>query len=379
MATTRSLTFAATSRDFVTTLNKRVNDYFKTHDISRHANIEMAIKTIFMFGLYFGPYFLVITGVVTDMAWQIGLVIIMGLGLAGIGLSVMHDANHGAYSKRQWVNTTIGYSLNLIGANAFNWKIQHNMLHHSYTNVHEEDEDISPRGVLRLSPHSEWRYMHQFQFIYAWFLYGLMTLVWMVAKDFVRIIRYHKNGLARKSNADIKEEWMILLGTKILYVGYIFALPVWLTDLYWWQVLIGIFIMQYIAGFILAIIFQPAHVIEGTEYPLPDENRMLENNWAVHQLLTTTNFATTSRWFSWYVGGLNFQIEHHLFPNICHVHYRNIAQIVKDTALDFGLPYHCKKTFWEAIASHARLLKQLGKRPAPFTTPLTSDNPVKLY
>lgn len=378
MTASRSLTFATTSRDFVTTLNKRVNEYFNTHEISRHATAEMVIKTITMFALYFVPYFMIITGSVTGTAWQLGLVVIMGLGLAGIGLSVMHDANHGAYSKKRWVNTTIGYSLNLIGANAFNWKIQHNVLHHTYTNVHEEDEDISPRGVLRLSPHSEWKYMHQFQFIYAWFLYGLMTLVWMVVKDFVRIIRYHKNGMAKKSNANINTEWAILLFTKVFYVGYIFVLPLLLTDLLWWQVLIGIFIMQYLAGFILAIIFQPAHVIEGTEYPLPDEDRMLEHNWAVHQLLTTTNFANSSAWFSWYVGGLNFQIEHHLFPTICHVHYRNIAGIVRETAQEFGLPYHCKKTFWDAIAGHANLLRKLGKRPSSVTHPLATANTVSL-
>jgi len=376
MATSRSLTFATTSRDFVTTLNKRVNEYFKLHDISRHGNSEMIVKTVVMFGLYFVPYSLIIGGVVTSTVGQVGLVIVMGLGLAGIGLSVMHDANHGAYSKRTWVNTAVGYSLNLIGANAFNWKIQHNVLHHSYTNVHEEDEDISPRGVLRLSPHSEWKYLHQFQFIYAWFLYGLMTLVWMVAKDFVRIVRYQKNGLAKRNNANIQTEWIILVCTKLFYVGYIFVLPLLLTDLPWWQILIGIFMMQYLAGFILAIIFQPAHVIEGTEYPLPDENRMLENNWAVHQLLTTTNFATNSKWFSWYVGGLNFQIEHHLFPNICHVHYRNIASIVKDTAQEFGLPYHCKRTFWEAIVGHGKLLKKLGTRPSPFATPVAAGNVV---
>jgi linoleoyl-CoA desaturase len=374
MTASRSLTFAATSRDFVTTLNRRVNGYFKTHGRSRHANLEMVVKTITMFGIYFVPYFLIVTGLVAGTAWQLLLVIIMGLGLAGIGLSVMHDANHGAYSTKQWINTAIGYSLNLIGANAFNWKIQHNVLHHSYTNVHEEDEDISPRGVLRLSPHSAWKYMHQFQHIYAWFLYGLMTLVWMLVKDFVRIVRYHKNGMAKKSQANIKTEWVILLGTKLFYLGYIFFVPLLLTDLLWWQIVIGIFIMQYLAGFILAIIFQPAHVIEGTEYPLPDENRMLENNWAVHQLLTTTNFATGSAWFSWYVGGLNFQIEHHLFPNICHVHYRKIAGIVSETAHEFGLPYHCKKTFWDAVASHAKLLKQLGKRPSPSTKRLEVDN-----
>jgi linoleoyl-CoA desaturase len=170
--------------------------------------------------------------------------------------------------------------------------------------------------------------------------------------------------MIKAQKADSRKEWAILFFTKIVYVGYAFILPVVLTPLLWWQVILGIFLMHYVAGFILAIIFQPAHVIEGTEYPLPDENRMLENNWAIHQLLTTTNFGNESKWFSWYVGGLNFQIEHHLFPNVCHVHYRKIATIVKATTEEFGLPYKSSKTFISALAAHGRLLKQLGLKPA---------------
>lgn len=360
----KAITFGSSYKDFVATLNKRVGNYFKTNNIARQANSEMKIKTVFMFGLYLVPYFIIVTSAVTNPGLLIGLVLLMGFGMAGIGLSVMHDANHGAYSKKPWVNTLIGYSLNLVGANVFNWKMQHNVLHHSYTNVHNEDEDISPRGVLRLSPESEWKWIHRYQFIYAWFLYGLMTIAWMVSKDFVRIVRYHKNGMAKKHDANINKEWIILIATKIFYVTYIFVIPLLVTALAWWQILLGIFIMHYLTGFILAIIFQPAHVIEGTTYPALDENRGLENNWAVHQLLTTTNFGNNSRWFSWYVGGLNFQIEHHLFPNICHVHYRKIAGIVKETTKEFGLPYKSVKTFLEALAGHARLLKQLGQQPA---------------
>ena len=324
----------------------------------------MVIKTVVMFGLYFIPYALILGGVVTGLGWMFVLVLVMSLGLAGIGLSVMHDANHGAYSNTKWLNNLMGYSLNMVGANAFNWKIQHNVLHHTYTNVHEEDEDISPRGVLRLSPHSNWKWFHKYQFIYAWFLYGLMTIVWMVFKDFVRIIRYQQNGLARSNNANIVKEWAILLVTKVVYVSYIFIIPFLVTDLSGWQILFGILTMHYIAGFILAIIFQPAHVIEGTEYPLPDEHHKLENTWAVHQLHTTTNFGNRSRWFSWYVGGLNFQIEHHLFPNVCHVHYRKISGIVERTAREFNLPYKSATTFADALIGHARLLKQLGTSPA---------------
>ncbi|MCK5471157.1 MAG: acyl-CoA desaturase, partial [Cyclobacteriaceae bacterium] len=235
--------------------------------------------------------------------------------------------------------------------------------HHTFTNIHEEDEDISPRGVLRLSPHSSWKKIHKYQFIYAWFLYGLMTIVWVILKDFMRIVKYHKNGLAKKHKANIRSEWIILIATKLVYIGYIFIVPLMFTSMLWWQILIGIILMHYIAGFILAIVFQPAHVIEGTEYPLPDEKNMLENNWAVHQLHTTTNFGNKSRWFSWYVGGLNYQIEHHLFPNICHVHYRKISAIVKSTAIEFGLPYKSARTFVGALFSHLRLLRQLGMKP----------------
>jgi linoleoyl-CoA desaturase len=364
MARKQNLTFSAINRDFTQTLNKRVNEYFKTNNLSRVANTEMVIKTLVMFGLYFVPYALMVTGVVTSVGWMFALVLVMSLGLAGIGLSVMHDANHGAYSNKKWLNNLMGYSLNMVGANAFNWKIQHNVLHHTYTNVHEEDEDISPRGVLRLSPHSNWKWFHKYQFIYAWFLYGLMTIVWMVFKDFVRIIRYQKNGLARSNNANMVMEWLILIITKLIYVSYIFVIPFLVTSLSGWQILFGILTMHYIAGFILAIIFQPAHVIEGTEYPLPDEHHKLENTWAVHQLHTTTNFGNKSRWFSWYVGGLNFQIEHHLFPNICHVHYRKISGIVERTAKEFNLPYKSATTFVDALLGHARLLKQLGTSPA---------------
>jgi linoleoyl-CoA desaturase len=363
MVKSTSLKFAGTRRDFVATLNERVNGYFKKNNISRQGNNEMVIKTIFMFLLYLVPYVLIVTSTITGTVGLLAMVALMGLGSAGIGLSVMHDANHGAYAKKAWVNSLIGYSVNLLGVTAFTWKIQHNVLHHSYTNVHEEDEDISPRGVLRLSPHSEWKKIHRYQFVYAWFLYGLMTIVWLLVKDFSRLYKYQKNGLVKSQKGNTAKEWTILVVTKLFYISYAVILPLVVTSLFWWQILLGLLVSQYITGFVLAIIFQPAHVIEGTEYPLPDESRAMENSWAVHQLLTTTNFGNNSRWFSWYVGGLNFQIEHHLFPNVCHVHYRKIASIVRSTAHEFGLPYKTSRTFLSALGGHARLLKQLGARP----------------
>ncbi|HEY0744542.1 MAG TPA: acyl-CoA desaturase [Chryseosolibacter sp.] len=358
-----TIRFSSARADFFTTLNQRVNEYFKTNKISRYANLEMKIKTVAMFSIYTIPYVLMITGVVSNIWMMLGLCVVMGLGLAGIGLSVMHDANHGGYSNKAWVNNALGFSLNIIGGNAFNWKVQHNVLHHTYTNIHDVDEDISPRGILRMTPHGPWKRFHKFQHMYAWFFYGLLTLVWVVVKDFVRIVRYHKDGMVKKQKADIVTEWAILIASKVVYIGYIAVLPAIILDVTWWQILIGFLVMHYVGGFILAIIFQPAHVIDGTEYPMPDDDGKMENSWAIHQLLTTTNFANNNRILNWYVGGLNFQVEHHLFPNICHVHYRKISAIVKYTAEEFGLPYKSEPTFIGALVSHAKLLKQLGSRP----------------
>jgi linoleoyl-CoA desaturase len=363
-----TIKFAPPKSDFFSTLNQRVNDYFKSNQISRNANSEMVIKTVFMFLFYFTPYFLMMTGAISNIWAMFGVCLVMGTGSAGIGLSVMHDANHGAYSAKPWLNTLIGYSLNLIGGNSFNWRVQHNVLHHTYTNIHDVDEDISPRGVLRMTPHGQWRFFHRFQHFYAWFLYGLMTLVWVVVKDFVRIVRYQKDGMMKKQRASIVTEWIVLAVSKIIYAGYMIIIPILVLPVAWWQVLIGFVALHYVSGFILAIIFQPAHVIDGTEYPLPDEDGKMENTWAIHQLHTTTNFANKSRLFSWYVGGLNFQVEHHLFPNICHVHYRKISAIVKETALEFGLPYKAAPTFLDALVGHAKLLKELGKAPAELRT-----------
>jgi len=365
MSASINIKFSATRSDFFTTLNQRVNEYFKSNNISRQGNTEMKLKTVFMYTLYFLPYVFLIAGAVTNAWWMLMLCIVMGLGKAGIGLSVMHDANHGAYSNKSWINNLMGYSMNLVGANAFNWKVQHNVLHHTYTNIHEVDEDISPRGVLRMTPHGEWKAFHKFQHLYAWFFYGLLTLVWTVLNDFRRIVRYNKDGMVKRQRADIRVEWFILIASKLFYFTYILVIPMLLLDITWWQWLIGFLVMHYVAGFILAIIFQPAHVIDGTEYPMPDDDGKMENSWAIHQLLTTTNFANNSTFFSWYVGGLNFQIEHHLFPNICHVHYKKISKIVKQTAQEFDLPYKSEPTFLHAILGHAKLLKELGKQPQP--------------
>src|SRR6185295_2243717 len=189
----KTIKFGTKQGEFYATLSQRVNNYFKANNISRNANGEMVVKTIFMLSLLIIPYTIALTGLVTAFWGYLILCALMGLGTAGIGLSIMHDANHGAYSQKPWINNIMGYSLNLVGANAFNWKIQHNVLHHTDTNIYEVDEDISPRGALRMAPDSPWKPFHRFQYLYAWFLYGLMTIIWVTGKDFFRLVRYQRD------------------------------------------------------------------------------------------------------------------------------------------------------------------------------------------
>jgi len=365
MATFQPLRFSPGKPDFASALNKRVNEYFAQNKISKHANLTMKLKTAFMLTLYIAPYAVMMSGLVSNTWGMLGLCVLMGLGLAGIGLSVMHDANHGAYSSNPNVNKWLGYTLNMMGATAFNWKVQHNVLHHTYTNVHEADEDVSQRGLFRLNPHADWKPIHRFQFLYAWLFYGLMTFVWVFFKDIVRLKKYQENGMVERVNASAKEEWFVLLVTKLLYFTYALVLPAIFLPYNFAQIFLGFFIIHYIAGFILAIIFQPAHVTSETEFPMPDGDNKLENNFFIHQMLTTKNFARKNKLFSWYVGGLNYQVEHHLFPTVCHVHYEKLAPIVKATAEEYGIPYLEEETFSEAILEHARSLYEFGKKPLP--------------
>lgn len=348
--------------EFNKTLNKRVNDYLKTNKGGRYANLEMVVKTMFMFALYLGPYFLFVLGIVESIWLFYLMAFLMGLGKAGIGLSVMHDANHGAYSRKRWVNNLIGYSLNLVGGNATNWKIQHNVKHHTYTNVAGMDEDISPRGgLLRFNPYTKIRKHHKWQFIYAWLLYGLMTMSWIIVKDITQLVEYTRDGLLRKQTKNVTGAWVWLIMTKIVYYTYILAIPILFSPFAWYHILVGFLIMHYVAGFILGIIFQPAHVMEENSFEDAKKSDVVEENWAVHQLKTTCNFANKNKFLSWYVGGLNFQIEHHLFPNVCHVHYHKIAKIVRQTAEEFNVPYKAYPTFYSALASHGRMLYALGR------------------
>ncbi|SNR72177.1 linoleoyl-CoA desaturase [Lutibacter agarilyticus] len=345
-------------KKFTTALRKNVNDYFKENKISKKGNLAMYMQSIIMLAFYLIPFVIILTMSINNWVALL-MVVLMGVGLAGIGMSVMHDAVHGSYSNKQWVNTFYGASMYLLGSNVLNWEIQHNLLHHSYTNVDGYDQDIASKGPIRLCEHAPLHKIHKYQYIHAFFFYGLMTIV-KLTKDFTQLLYFYKVKLV-KSSLNIMYEFLKMVFVKIMYLVIFIGLPIILTPFSWWQVIFGFFIMHWLAGCILSTVFQMAHVVEGTKQPLPNKDGIIHTTWMVHQLNTTSDFARDNLFLNWYVGGLNFQIEHHLFPNICHVHYRKIAPIIEKTAINFGYNYNLKPSFLAALKSHIKRLKELGQ------------------
>jgi linoleoyl-CoA desaturase len=344
---------------FAVTVRKNVNEYFRLRGISTKGNLAMAFQTIAMLSLYIIPFALVIT---TPMNGWVAMLmaVISGTGMAGIGMCVMHDAVHGSYSNKEWVNKLFGATMYLLGSNVFNWKIQHNMLHHAYTNIEGYDQDIDSRGPIRLSQYARLRKIHRYQYIHAFFFYGLMTISKLI-KDFTQLIEFNKAGITQQYHVNPTLEYLKMVAVKFIYLFVFIGLPILFTPFAWWQVLLGFFIMHWIAGCILSTIFQMAHVVEGATQLSATDEGIINCEWAVHELQTTSDFARNNLFLNWYIGGLNFQIEHHLFPNICHIHYRKIAPIVEKTAKEFGFTYNLKPSFMNALRSHVQRLKELGK------------------
>lgn len=310
--------------------------------------------------LFFAPLAVIIFVSFSSVPLLFTLFILSGFGMAGIGMGIMHDAIHGSYSKNKRVNKIMGYTINLIGANNEVWRLQHNVLHHSFTNIQEHDDDINAPFFLRFSPNAEKNGLHKFQHLYAWFFYGLTTVSWITTKDFVRLTRYYKMGLVKDKKTYQLGLVRIVLW-KLVYYSYALALPIAMSGFAPATVILAFFAMHFVTGLIISLVFQSAHVVSDAAFPLPNEHGNIENERLIHQLATTCNFSPNSKVLSWLVGGLTNQIEHHLFPQISHVHYKNIAPIVEKTSREFGLPYHQNGNFLSAIIKHFKMLHQLGR------------------
>lgn len=346
--------------DFIRELRKSANEYFESNNISKYGNFNLQIKAAFMILVYLVPFVLLFSGVITSFLGALLCWIIAGVGLAGVGMATMHDANHNSFSENQLVNKIMGSTLYLLGGFPVTWRHQHNTLHHGFTNIEGHDEDINPGPFLRLSPHKPLYKAHKYQHIYAWFFYGLMTIFWITAKDFKQLYQYKKAKAPLSNSLSYGKLLLLLILSKIVYYAIFLVLPILFLPFVWYWTLLFFFAMHFTSGFILTVIFQTAHVVPSSTYPLPDKNGSIENNWAVHQLYTTSDFSPNNKVLSWLIGGLNYQVVHHLFPDVSHVHYNKISDIVERMASKYNLPYHVQPGFIKAVVEHARMLKKLG-------------------
>lgn len=353
----RSITFSRPA-EFHKTLYARVRAHLKEQGIPRTGGVRIALKMAFIFALLFSSYYVLVFR--SDALWVTILsTFLLSQAIVLIGFNVMHDAGHGSFSKKKWVNKTLGLSLDLIGGNQWLWGFKHGVLHHTYTNLETLDDDLDSRGIIRTHPDQPWKPYHRYQAIYALPLYGLLYVLWFF-DDFAQFFGRNVGG-----HATTKPTWKettLLLVFKVNFVTWGLVVPMILYPWYW--VLLVFMSIQMVVGLTLAIVFQLAHVVDGVAMPSLEGSRAsIEDQWAAHQVRTTANFATGNPLVRWYAGGLNFQIEHHLFANISHVRYRHIQPIVQKTCVEFGVPYQCYPTVRSAIKAHIRQLVAMGRKP----------------
>jgi linoleoyl-CoA desaturase len=348
------VTFNNKDNAFFTSLKTSVDAYFKDNNIQKTGDWRLYIKTFLLVGGAIGMYLLILLGHLPAI-YNVLLCIPLGYIMACIGFAVMHDANHGSYSTNTKLNA------NLLGASSYFWKQKHNIIHHTYTNVDGIDDDIAKSPIIRQCESQKWVPAHKVQYLYLTPIYALSTLFWIFNMDFQK---YFKRKIyTTEAWKMTTKNHIIFWVTKIYYVGVFMVLPIALFGFWGW--LGGYLLTNAALGLTLSFVFQLAHVVENTEFehvPL-DDTKHLETAWAEHQIKTTANFAMDSKIISWFVGGLNFQIEHHLFPKVSHIHYPAISKIVMEKCKEFNLPYNYYPTLAQALASHFRVMKALGKKP----------------
>jgi linoleoyl-CoA desaturase len=343
-------------------LKSRVNEYFDEGKLETKGNSHLYTKAIVILAGLVGLY---IHLVFFTPIWYIALpeCAILGLFITATGFNVMHDGSHGSFSTRTWMNTLAGATLECLGGSAYIWKVKHCMIHHSFTNVEGVDDDINIGYLMRVNEHQRSFWFHRFQHLYCWFLYSMVYIVWIFQVDYQRYFTGRIGPVPMPKMKPI-EHVKFWLG-KLVNACLFFAIPIYRLGA--GHALLGFAVAAMTAGVTLTVVFQLAHTVEGPEFPVPDDaSNMLPDQFAIHQIATTANFATQSKVMTWLVGGLNFQIEHHLFPRIAHVHYPEVSKIVRQVCEERGIAYVEHKTFRKAVLAHIHHLKTMAKvRPEP--------------
>ena len=352
----KHVSFSNNNNPFSQELKKRVEEYFADKGKRTTGSWSLYHKTIILTSIALIIYILLLWNIAP--VWvNILLCILMGFTFASIGFNVMHDGAHGSYSSKKWVNEVMGYSLNILGGSVYFWKIKHNVMHHAYTNIEGHDDDIDIKPFIRTNENQKRYWFHRYQHIYAFILYTTTYLLWIAVNDFQKY--FTGKVSSKKINKMSTREHLVFWVSKLVYIFIIIILPGLMLG--WLNMFVGFVIISAVCGLILSIVFQLAHVVEDADFPMPDlDTNKIEENWFVHQLATTANFSTKSKIVSWFVGGLNFQVEHHLFPRISHIHYPALNELVKEVCEKYNVPYIEYPNLIKAIRAHIAHLRIVG-------------------
>lgn len=351
----KHVTFKKINKDFFDEVKEKIDEYFLSNKISRTGNYKIYIKSVVFILIAAISYAMILFS--TFPAWILVIFcVLLGVSFAGIGFNIMHDGAHESYSSKNWLNEIMAYSLNLMGGNIFIWKNKHNLNHHTYTNIEGIDDDIDIKPWIRTHLNQPKRWYHRYQHIYALGLYGLTYFNWVFAGDFKK---YFSKKIANTdlNKMNLKEHFIFWI-SKIVFFTLFLVIPI--VKIGFWETIVGYFIVSFVCGIILGIIFQLAHLTEDTEFPMPSDSNKMEQNWVLHQIATTVNFATKNKTLFWFTGGLNFQVIHHIFPKINHIHYPEINELIRETCSKFNIKYTEYSDFWSALRSHISYLKRLG-------------------
>jgi linoleoyl-CoA desaturase len=350
--------FSKTPPVFFQRLREVTEAYFKENNLRKTGDGRLYRKTVILVMALAALYVALVFFTPASPWLALGLCALMGVVVASVGFNVMHDGAHGSYSSRKWVNELMGHSLNLLGGSVHFWKLKHNVNHHTFTNIEGLDDDIDIKPFVRVHAGQPRYWFHRFQHIYGLLLYGLTYLFWIFYND---LKKYFTGKIA--DNTPMKplslKEHLVFWATKLSYVLIFLLLPMYFAGVV--PTLVGYGVMVFVTGLCIAVVFQLAHVVEHAEFVDPrTDGEEVQSEWAVHQLATTANFATQNKIWNWLFGGLNFQVEHHLFPKISHVHYPEINKRLKQVCAEFNVKYREFPTLRSALWSHLAYLRQAG-------------------
>lgn len=350
----------APNEEFHRVVRRRVDDYFREHRLDPRDDPRLYLKGAIALSWMAASYVLLVF--VAATWWQAVLAAAsLGAAIACVGFNVMHDGAHNAFSRRVWVNKLAARTLDLLGGSSYIWARKHNTVHHTYANITGYDDDIDVGFLGRMSPEQKWLPFHRYQHLYIWPFYGLVPFKWFFLDDYRDVLRARigEYRIARPRGWDLA----LFVGGKIVFIGLAFAIPLLRHPLE--SVALGYLGVFAVEGVVMGVVFQLAHCVGDAAFPMPDgSSGRMATGWAAHQVETAVDYARNSRFVTWFVGGLNYQIEHHLLPQISHVHYPAIAGIVERTCREFGLRYKARPTLTAAIVAHYKWLREMGKPPA---------------